>query len=61
MKQPKPIELLQERLEKFERARNHSVKTFKEGDIDEELYDTYMGNLTPLIEENKFAIPMLKK
>lgn len=61
MNQPKPVELLQEELKKLERARAHSIRSFEKGEISEELHNTHMENLTPLIEEYKYVIRVINQ
>ena len=55
----KPIEFLQQELDKLTSARNHSVKALEEGKINVDLHEQHMRNLTPIIEEYKFAIRIL--
>ena len=55
----KPITLLEEEVEKLIRARNHSIKSYKKGDISEKIHDTHLANLTPMIEEYKYIIRVI--
>ena len=61
MKQPKPIELLQEKLKELERARDKSKWSFERGDISEELHNTHIENLTPLIEDYRYTIRVINQ
>jgi len=56
----KPVELLEQELHKWVKARDKSVEAFKKGLITEEEHDTHLMNLTPKIEEYKFAIRILR-
>jgi len=55
-----PIELLREKLEELKRARDKSQASWLKGQISEELYDSHIVNLTPMIEEYKRAIRVLE-
>ena len=55
------MNLLEKELEKLISARNHSVESFKKGDISEELHDAHLVNLTPMIEEYKYVINIIKQ
>jgi primosomal protein N'' len=57
----KPIELLKQELDKLNRARDHSAREPEEGRIDLALHEQHIRNLTPMIEDYKFAITMLKQ
>jgi hypothetical protein len=61
MKQPTPVELLQEKLKELERARDISKWNFERGEITEELFDTHMENLTPMIEEYRYVIRVINQ
>ena len=56
----RPIELLQQELEKLISARDKSIKALDEGKISVELYDQHIMNLTPMIEEYKYIIRIVK-
>ena len=56
----RPIELLQQELEKLISARDKSIKALDEGKISIELYDQHIMNLTPMIEEYKYIIRIVK-
>jgi len=55
-----PIELLQEKLAKYERALHKSFESFKKGEYSEELHNTHKKNLQPKIFEYQQAINLLK-
>ena len=57
----KPIELLQTELVRLERAREGSFQQVGEGKINNELHEQHMENLTPLIEEYKYVIRVIKQ
>jgi len=56
----KPLDLLKEKLYELKRARDKSQASFEKGEIDEDLHDSHMINLTPMIEEYKRAIRVLE-
>ena len=56
----RPIELLQQELEKLISARDKSIKVLDEGKISVELHDQHIMNLTPMIEEYKYIIRIVK-
>jgi hypothetical protein len=56
----RPIELLQQELEKLISARDKSIKALDEGKISVELHDQHIMNLTPMIEEYKYIIRIVK-
>jgi hypothetical protein len=55
----KPIDVLQDTLKELISARDHSMKSFDKGEISEELHDTHLQNLSPLIEEYKYVIRVI--
>jgi hypothetical protein len=59
MKQPTPLECLQNQLDAMIRARDKSQASFSKGEIDEATYDDYMNNLTPMIEMYRYNIRVL--
>ena len=56
---PLPIELLQEKLNELERARDKSELHFFESKIGATTHMEHMENLTPKIETYRFAIRTL--
>jgi hypothetical protein len=56
----KPIELLEQELEKYVKDRDKSIKSFEKGEIDEATHDQHINNLTPIIEEYKYIIRIVK-
>jgi len=55
-----PLDLLKDKLYELKRARDKSQVSFEKGEIDEDLHDSHMINLTPMIEEYKRAIRVLE-
>ena len=56
-----PLFVLQEKLDRLLSARKHSLDSFKERKINSDNHEMHINNLTPQIEDYKFAIKMLKK
>lgn len=56
----KPIDLLQQEMDRLIRTRDKSIKALEEGKIDSDLHEQHMRNLTPMIEEYRFAVRILK-
>jgi hypothetical protein len=56
-----PIDLLLHELNEFQRALIKSFEMVKNGSISQELHETHVSNLTPIIEQYKDAIEKLKK
>ena len=56
----RPLELLEQELEKYVKARDKSIKSFEKGEINERTHDQHIQNLTPMIEEYKFVIRIVK-
>lgn len=57
----RPIELLEQELEKYVKVRDKSIKSFEKGEIDEVTHYQHIENLTPLIEEYKYIIRVIKQ
>lgn len=57
----RPIALLEKQLKAFESAREKSVISFEKGDIDKELHELHIHNLTPMIEEYKYVIRIINQ
>ena len=56
-----PKELIQNRLDEYERAMEKSNKSHEEGKIPDSTHDTHIENLTPKLEEFRYALQILNK
>ena len=56
-----PIELLQQELDKYNKALSKSNRSFYIGEITKEAHEIHLQNLTPIISNYKFAIILLKQ
>ena len=56
----KPIELLEEELYKYYKAKRKSETAYAEGGINLPTHEQHMENLNPIIKEYKTAIRILK-
>jgi hypothetical protein len=57
----KPIELLKDELNKYEKALQKSFVAFREGGIDSITYETHKKNLEPKIFEYKRVINIIEQ
>jgi GTPase involved in cell partitioning and DNA repair len=56
----KPVELLEEELNKYKRALAKSAEALLEGKINNQRHQSHRENLTPKIKEFEYAIRILK-
>jgi hypothetical protein len=57
----KPIDLLQQEMDRLIRTRDKSIKALEEGKIDSDLHEQHMRNLTPMIEEYMYIIRVINQ
>ena len=57
----KPIEVLTAALNELERTRDKSTEDHKAGKLSDDVHYRHIDNLTPQIEEYRYAVQILKK
>jgi hypothetical protein len=61
MKQPLPLELLEDKLNELEKALHKSFLSFQKNEISGELHLSHKNNLQPLIFKYKQTIQFIKQ
>lgn len=54
-----PKELLQQKIAEWKSTKEKTQRLYDHGNIDQNTYDQYMGNINPILQEYEYALQIL--